>query len=360
MIDVDWEAALDETIVDVLDDTDALDVELTLLRMVAKLRDGHGLVVGSLTKWGAAPIRMERVEGRVVVVAAAKGSGLRRGDEVVAIDARPVEELLTERAALVSGSPQWIEYRLLARGEVTEGIAGTQARVEVLREGHVELAEVVRVRDHALVEFHHPTIERIANGVYYVDLVHADWQTIQRAVPKLARAREIVFDLRGPPQEYVERTLEHLLREPLSKPWMFVPEVVYPDREPAPKWAPMGWNLVPAKPHIGARATFLVGAFTGSSGESVTALVQGLGLGGTVGAATAGANGDVNEFEVPGGFSVVFSGLKVRRLDGTQYQGKGLQPTHPVTRTLAGVRAGRDEVRDAALAAAKRRTFRGP
>jgi hypothetical protein len=41
--------------------------------------------------------------------------------------------------------------------------------------------------------------------------------------------------------------------------------------------------------------------------------------------------------------------MKVTRLDGRQHHLLGVQPTHPVRRTLAGIRAGRDEELEAAV-----------
>jgi hypothetical protein len=52
---------------------------------------------------------------------------------------------------------------------------------------------------------------------------------------------------------------------------------------------------------------------------------------------------------LPGGFSIRFTGTKVTRIDGRQHHIVGVQPTHPVQRTLAGIRAGRDEELEVAL-----------
>jgi hypothetical protein len=41
--------------------------------------------------------------------------------------------------------------------------------------------------------------------------------------------------------------------------------------------------------------------------------------------------------------------MKVLQQDGSQHHGVGIAPTVPVTRTLAGVREGQDEVLEAAI-----------
>jgi C-terminal processing protease CtpA/Prc len=74
-----------------------------------------------------------------------------------------------------------------------------------------------------------------------------------------------------------------------------------------------------------------------------------------VGTSTAGANGDVTGFFVPGGFRVSFTGHDVRHADGRQLQRLGLQPHVLVAPTIAGIRSGRDEVLERALAYLKER-----
>ena len=67
-----------------------------------------------------------------------------------------------------------------------------------------------------------------------------------------------------------------------------------------------------------------------------------------VGSTTAGANGDITWLTLPGALTVSFSGLEVRHADGQQLQRVGL-PGPDVRPTLAGHRAGRDEVLERAV-----------
>ncbi len=78
-------------------------------------------------------------------------------------------------------------------------------------------------------------------------------------------------------------------------------------------------------------------------------LVAFYGLGEIVGQPTAGANGNVNPFSLPGDFTIYWTGMRVVEHDGSQHHMVGVQPTAPVLRTLKGVREGRDELLEAAL-----------
>jgi C-terminal processing protease CtpA/Prc len=76
-------------------------------------------------------------------------------------------------------------------------------------------------------------------------------------------------------------------------------------------------------------------------------------LGEIVGEATAGTNGNVNPFELPGGYTVSWTGMKVLKHDGSRHHAVGILPTIPASRTQAGVAAGRDEILDRGIAALK-------
>src|SRR5262249_29255266 len=68
-----------------------------------------------------------------------------------------------------------------------------------------------------------------------------------------------------------------------------------------------------------------------------------------IGSPTTGANGDLTNMVFPGHLYVTFTGQEVRHPDGRQLQRVGVQPHIVVRPTIAGIRAGRDEVLEAAI-----------
>jgi C-terminal processing protease CtpA/Prc len=68
-----------------------------------------------------------------------------------------------------------------------------------------------------------------------------------------------------------------------------------------------------------------------------------------VGSTTAGADGNVSPFTLPGGLSAMISGIGVFYPDKKPTQRIGIIPDVEVKPTIAGIRAGRDEVLEAAL-----------
>jgi C-terminal processing protease CtpA/Prc len=72
-------------------------------------------------------------------------------------------------------------------------------------------------------------------------------------------------------------------------------------------------------------------------------------FGDIVGSTTAGTNGNINPFTLPGGYIVSWTGMKVLKHDGSRHHGVGIVPTVPVVPTPAGIAAGKDEVLEKAV-----------
>jgi len=68
-----------------------------------------------------------------------------------------------------------------------------------------------------------------------------------------------------------------------------------------------------------------------------------------VGTPTNGTNGDMTRSVLPGGIPFGFTGHDVRFPDDSQLQRRGIQPDILVAPTIAGLRAGRDEVLERAV-----------
>ena len=109
------------------------------------------------------------------------------------------------------------------------------------------------------------------------------------------------------------------------------------------------WPVLPASPRIRARTAFLIDGRAISYAETWLGMVEHYRLAELVGEPTAGTNGNITTQHLPGGYDVTFTGMKVLKHDGTRHHGVGILPTVPVSPTLAGVVAGRDEQLEKAI-----------
>jgi C-terminal processing protease CtpA/Prc len=348
-ISVDWRAALDTALADALDDRSMADHVATMERLGAIAPDGHASTFcPGMPDTAALPFALDGIEGRVVVTASSD-QAIKRGDVLVSVDGQPVEQLLARDRAQISGSPQWQRVRGLQR--LGRGAPDSRAAVTVRRGTNTLEVTVTRTAAAMREPPPHASIDRLDDGVYYVDLRRAPMSELNAAIDKLAAAPGVVFDLRGRPNAN-HQILSHLLTRPDdASAWMAVPRIIRPDSAASPaSWKTEGWNLPVLQPHIGGRVAFLTDASAISYTESVMGLVDYYRLGAIVGSATAGSNGDVAQIATPMGCEAAFTGGRVTKPDGSRHYLVGIQPTIPAARTLAGVLAGRDEVLDRALA----------
>ena len=68
-----------------------------------------------------------------------------------------------------------------------------------------------------------------------------------------------------------------------------------------------------------------------------------------IGSTTAGADGNVSRFSLPGGITTMISGIGVYYPDGKETQRIGIIPDIVLRPTIKGIREGRDELLDKAV-----------
>ena len=358
-VDVNWDAVLTRTLRRALaDDTSTRDFLQTLRRMVAQLEDGHGRVHHSQASSSSGlPVRFGRIEDEIVVVDTAEHLDRNLcpdiGDVVVSIGGRSSEQRLQEKKQYISGSPQWTEGRALqqlGRGDPDSTVSltvrggGTEKTCEMTRSDQ-------RIRWRQLRLDNRPdTMDTLRAGVRYVDLTRAEWPTLQQHLGELADADGVVFDLRGYPTGGARKLLPHLSSDTLRSARFQVPQFMYPDQANIVGYDASGrWTLPPEEPEITGDVAFLTGPGAISYAESIMGIVEHYDLGTIVGQPTAGTNGVINPFELPGGYKVWWTGMRVRKHDGSQHHLVGIRPDVRATRTIEGVGAGQDEVLQTAL-----------
>jgi hypothetical protein len=323
-----------------------------LKALVHDVRDGHGGVTDTSARVARAglPAGLAVVEDRVVVIATAVPE-LPVGAEVLEIDGAPAATLLAGLLAHSSGTEQW--RRVRAGWELGLGTPGSDARLRIDDGQGVREISVRRIETTPPVEKRPEPVTEIEPGIWYVDLTRAKMALVQPSLGKLATARAVVFDMRGYPTDSGARLLPHLLEAAETDLWMHVWKLTGPFGRTA-GWEDFGWNVKPAQPHLGGRRVFLTDGRAISYGESVMGYVGDRKLGTIVGGPTAGTNGNVATFDLPGGFRISFTAMHVTGHDGkSPFHLVGVRPQIAVAPTIPGLRAGRDEVLEKGLELAR-------
>ena len=344
--EVDWDSLLAAHIANAYfaGSRDARRRALQLL--VADARDGHGLVsdIGRSPQ-GALPVQLRIIEGQLVVTASAIRD-IPVGAVVTSVNGVAASERIAEEMKLASGTMQWKQVLAARRIGICE--RGIAVKLTFTMEASRELDTPC---DQQSPEEKRPdSMTEIVPDIWYVDLTRT---TIEQAIPmlpKLASAAGIVFDLRGYPTNIGQWILPYLITASNNDHWMHIANIDGPFGRIS-GWQSFGWHLTPASPHLGARRVFLTDARAISYSESVMGYVADLKLATIIGSATAGANGNVVTFTVPSGFTIRFTGMLVTGHDGrAQHHLVGVKPDIQLEPTIAGIRAGQDELLEQALA----------
>jgi C-terminal processing protease CtpA/Prc len=342
---------------------DSLEYAKAIAAFASHIHDTH-VSVGSMplrSFTGAVSIgaAARLIENQLVITRIADSSaaraGLRVGDVVVSVDGEAVSARIRRLSPYFAAStPQSLRFRL--EGSLLNGSDASPARLVVrAATGGDRPLTVPRSPGFAQLLQKHRTgnIIRILPGnVGYIDLDRLPTSMVDSAFRVLAGTKAIVLDDRG---------------YPLGTAWPIAPRLnTHGDGTTAAKFkrlivpspdttrttlAEFDQPIPPAQgvSRYTGRTVMLVDERTISQAEHTGLFFEAANGTTFIGSPTMGANGDVTVFTIPGNIAITFTGHDVRHADGRQLQRVGLQPQVLVSPTIAGIRAGRDEVLEAAL-----------
>lgn len=359
VLDIDW----NDVLVDALSETLRLtgkDSHYDILRkMVAKLEDGHGVVYEkSRAPKGGIPIKVEYREKSFVVVAS-KDSVFLPGDLILSVDGKSSEEYLKGIEQFVSGSSQLKTYRAL--NLFGDGVLDSFARIKIQR-GDERIDIKYKRKEkysnlffNSVNEFSFPDIKRLPNNIYYVNLHTTPNNVFMDSMQVLRNAKGVIFDCRydgerkGKFEQINNRTLiSNITNKTVESAQWHVPEVIYPDQEEL-SFYESSWSIDSSGDSFKGKVVFIIQPSVVSSGETYMGIVENYKLAEFVGSTTAGCNGNANFIFLPGGYTIMWTGMKVLKHDGSQHHLIGIEPTYPVEKTIQAVKEGRDEYLEKAI-----------
>lgn len=360
-IDGDWDASLREFVPGMLAASTSDAYSRELMALIARVGDSHAnlwsdMQVRPPVGAAALPVTVRFVEGRAVVTGYSNprlgsATGLERGDAILAIDGTRVDSLLSRWRPLYAASNEAARLRDEARS-LTRGIPGPM-RLSVERAGRKLELRPVRVpldsldtsRDWAH-DHQGRTFRRLSDDLAYLKLSSVKESEVLDYVAGMAGARGLVIDLRNYPSEFMVFSLgQHLVSDTTA----FTRFTVGDLENPGSFAMGQPLSLHPVAPYIAGRVAILVDEVTQSQAEYTTMAFRSRPGAIVVGSQTAGADGNVSRIALPGRRNTMFSGIGVFYPDGRPTQRIGIVPDVVVRPTIAGVRAGRDEVLETAV-----------
>jgi C-terminal processing protease CtpA/Prc len=363
----DWDKALAESIPQFVSAANEDEYAAAVLQMVARVEDGHSVASGHpgvarlLGTWRM-PIEVRRVENEFVVTALRNPlppeTDVLVGDVVVSVDGEPMRTRIERLRRYVTASTDTARINRVAgfalmgppESTATLMLQGADRRTRTV---HIKRAQAVQPRETG------EPYRLLDKTIGFVDLKRLTVPQVDPMFDALKNTGAIIFDMRGYPN---------------GTAWSIAPRIntkgarvgaifrraqisgVATFEETASGFFFEQPLPVTDTPKYTGRTIMLVDDRAISQSEHTALFFEAANDTTFIGTPTAGANGDVTNFSLPGGFRVNFSGHDVRHADGRQLQRVGIQPQVAVAPTIAGLRAGRDEILERAVAVAKQGT----
>lgn len=360
----DWNAVLPEFIPRLIAARDAAEYHLTILELSARLNDAH---VGASSPTliaalgGRAPsFEARAVDNFVVVWKLARGAtpdsnGLLVGDVITHVDGEGISERRRNLTKYIAaGNPAVFQRKLLfamLRGH------HDSATYTIERNGKSLTRRVAMAPTPApnagppqLPSYPVTELARVLpnTDIGYVYMGDLNQSQVDSALAIVRNTSGLVLDVRNYPRGTMYRFAQFL--NPDARPFVVFTGIdsTYPGQ--VAFFPGVRAGMPNGNPnHYRGRVAILVDERTQSHAEFTTMALRTSPQNKVIGSQTAGADGNVTPFVLPGGIRTLFTGLGVYYPDGRPTQRIGIVPDIEVRPTLRGLRDGRDEVLERAL-----------
>ena len=359
-LDEDWARVLPELLSRFAEASTPLQYRHAALALFARVQDGHArfyppdpLLEAERGDYKVAAEVQFLDEQAVVTRVRRDGlvpvSPLEPGDVLTHLAGAAVADLVKQRLPETGASNRAAQLNTIALNLLY--CATPQLDVQVVRAGQPLRLVVPAVKVGAVP----PAQPAAADSMYrflapdigYIDMARIKGAKVPAIMQAFAHTKGIVVDQRNYPGEPVATYLPgFLLKEPVTFAKFTRYDPAYPGRflwEPADTLKPRG-----ATPYTG-QVVVLVNEVSRSQAEFTAMAFQATPHGTVLGSQTAGADGNTTPITLPGGLKTLMTGIGAYYPDGHETQRVGIRTDVPVRPTIAGLREGRDELRDRAV-----------
>jgi carboxyl-terminal processing protease len=354
-----WDSALVRLIPYFSSVSSTLDLHLAFARYQSMQADAHSVTGSNLLSnhFGSKylPALLKLVEGKTVVTKVFEGvEDLRVGDVILKIDGTPVQTIRDSLRPYVQGGAK----EIVDRNTSTYLLRGTNTNCTLELENTDGIRTITLSRSSNSAEVadsaSHPrgdgeVWKLLPGNVGYVNVGKLTVNEVGNMFSDLSETAAIVFEMRNYPGEFVIYDVADQLL-PSSRQFcnFYFPDPEYPGTFENTK---LYCGPSPSNPdYYKGEVRILQNERTQSQAEFTIMAWQTHPKAKIIGSQTAGADGNVTTFQYPTALSLTYTGCGVLYPDMRQTQIVGIEEDVTVTQTINGIRAGRDELLEAALA----------
>lgn len=363
VIGENWNSVLAAYVPRFIEAKDALEYRLVVLELIGRIHDTHANIWSRdshLMEWkGAlmAPVQVKFIQGKVVVVdyydqTLGEQTGLKPGDVITAVNGELVEDILEKKLPMYPASNYPTKLRDIARSFLKGNTETVEVTVEsdgISRNVTLERAsgEGWNFRKDWAYNMPDSCYKLIDKDVGYIYLGNVKSDLFPTIFEQFKDTKGIVIDIRNYPSEFVVFSLGQYLVPASTEFVKFTNGTIQaPGR--------FDWT---AKIAIGeenpdyykGKVLILINEISQSQAEYTTMAFRTAPKATVIGSTTAGADGNISPFYLPGNLRTMISGIGVFYPDGTATQRVGIVPDIEVQPTIQGVKEGRDELLEKAI-----------
>jgi hypothetical protein len=330
-----------------------------VLELIHELPDSHSFIDGPGIINTLPPFRIDHLEGKYLIGesddSVIKKWDYRPGDEIVAVNGKPVLQREKELLQTTTGTNTLSLYRNIAKGLLRNGDSVVQ--VGFKRNGEVITRSVTMhswMVNNQIPRTIKPLWQELEKGIWYVrfcSIKNAD--TLRQLFTDIHGARAVIWEMRDYPNYKVTTELykfffpaKTLFAEVRNAwdyyPGAFVKSPLYFEPDGLEKRIYNGPLIV------------LIDEYTQSLAESVSAALKLRTNTITMGRQTAGTTGNITWLTMPGALEVRYTGVGMDYRQHAFRQGDGVQLDVPVTVTAASLAQGRDVILEQAILYARK------
>ncbi len=363
LIGEDWNKILPEFIPKFVNAANELEYKKAALAMIARIHDTHANIWGgdeTLEKFRGsnfAPVGVTFVEDKAVITkiwdqASAEKSGLKIGDVIETINDKKVSEIVKERLEITPASNYPTQLRDIARYllQTNEKFLKIKyRRGSITKKTQLENLSKDKFKINLKEQFSKqiPPFKLISPDIAYLYPGSLKDGEIAQIIPQIAKTKGLIIDLRSYPSDFIVFSLgEFLLPKPTAFVKFSIGNIETPGLFTVTDEITVGKNN---SDYYKGKVVILINETTQSQAEYTTMALRLAPHATVIGSTTAGADGNVSQFYLPGGINTLISGIGIYYPDGRETQRIGIIPDIVVKPTIRGITKGKDEPLEKAI-----------
>lgn len=358
LMDQPWDSTLYQFIPIIRSCQTEVDFHVQFLRLVSHINDTHGFTGSPMLDayFGSfyPQLKVDYVENQTIITK--KGvafSDIGIGDLIKRINGIDITHLRDSLSAFLAASNPSALHRDL-NTLLLEGTFGSNIELE-LEDSTGSVYSKSVIRGSSSSDYYtwanadpNPVWKVTECGYGYVNMGKLQSSQIPQLKNLIKNIPAVIFDVRNYPNGTINNLIPILFPSPITYALFTVPEPTYPGWY---SWSDNQGQVAPftnPDPYDG-KVIILVNATTQSHAEYTVMGLQQHPNAYTIGSQTAGADGNVSAVYLPGSLYTYWTSLGIYYPDSATAQRIGVRIDSVVTPTITGIRAGRDEVLEAAL-----------